>query len=142
MKGRYLLYADDDADDQDIIRELMSQIDPDLDVVCVENGSKAIEFLENLSEGANYPCLIVLDLNMPQLNGLDTLQSLKEHHAYSDIPVVMYTTSDDNREKDQARASGAKDFITKPIRASALRAVTERFVSLCEMTVPCFREAG
>jgi CheY-like chemotaxis protein len=62
------------------------------------------------------PSLIVLDLNMPILNGMETLLRLKAHNIYKDIPVIMFTTSVHEVEKEKCLAIGAADFIKKPAR--------------------------
>ena len=62
------------------------------------------------------PALIVLDLNMPILNGMETLSRLKAHSLYKNIPVIMFTTSIHEVEKAKCLEIGAADFIKKPAR--------------------------
>ena len=62
------------------------------------------------------PALIVLDLNMPILNGMETLSRLKAHTVYKNIPVIIYTTSVHEVEKARCLEIGAADFIKKPAR--------------------------
>lgn len=62
------------------------------------------------------PSLIVLDLNMPILNGMETLSRLKAHTIYKTIPVIMFTTSVHEVEKEKCLEIGAADFIKKPAR--------------------------
>ena len=62
------------------------------------------------------PSLIVLDLNMPILNGMETLSRLKSHNVYKNIPVIMFTTSIHEVEKARCLEIGAADFIKKPVR--------------------------
>jgi DNA-binding response OmpR family regulator len=62
------------------------------------------------------PSLIVLDLNMPILNGMETLSRLKSHTVYKNIPVIMFTTSVHEVEKARCLEIGALDFIKKPAR--------------------------
>jgi len=137
-----LLYADDDIDDQEMIRDMMYEINPIVEVVCLNNGAKVIEFLDGLSDTDSYPCLIVLDLNMPGLGGLATLQKLKGHQTYSAIPVVMYTTSNNVQEREYARVLGVEEFITKPVETKALEDVIHKFASLCHTPDQTFPEAG
>ena len=58
--------------------------------------------------------LIVLDLNMPAIDGFETLKKLKDHSEYKHIPVIIYTTSRNEAEKERCIQAGAIDYISKP----------------------------
>lgn len=128
---KYLLYADDDADDQEIMSEMIAGVDASMEVVGLSDGREVLEFLRSLPEKAAYPCLIILDLNMPQLDGLQTLRKLKSDPELKNIAVVMFSTSDQRRDKDESLNFGAEDFITKPVRTEELARVTSKFNDYC-----------
>ncbi len=128
---KYILYADDDTDDQEIMRNMFATIDPALEVITVENGLKVLEFLRSLPEKSIYPCFIVLDVNMPQFDGIQTLQKLKTEKNLQKIPVVMFSTSSMRKDVDISMKSGAQDFIIKPIHLEELTRVTARFSDYC-----------
>ena len=72
--------------------------------------------------------LIVLDLNMPILNGTQTLFELKQNNRYTRIPVVIYSTSDNEHEKRKCMNFGAVDYLVKPISIAESDAMTKRLM--------------
>src|SRR5688500_12383098 len=107
-----ILYAEDDQDDFESVREAMSQHTDRFSLIHAKNGEEAIKYLEKNSTEA-LPNLIVLDLNMPILNGKDTLVWLKKHDVFKHIPVMVFTTS--SREEDVKLCQGhGCTFFRKP----------------------------
>ena len=90
-----LLYAEDDLDDFEMLKEAVMHLTDAYDVMQAKNGVEVQSFLETAK---THPCLIVLDLNMPVMDGKETLQWLKAHEAYHEIPTMVFTTS--SREDD------------------------------------------
>lgn len=107
-----VVIADDDEDDRFIIGDLFRQHCPDCVFRFAENGQKLIDLVE-ASDGPP-TALILLDLNMPVLNGFDTLRYLKGAAHLRHIPVVVLTTSGEPSDVDQSYALGANAFMTKP----------------------------
>jgi CheY-like chemotaxis protein len=110
---KFVLYADDDLDDQTWVTEACQAIDARLSVHFVENGSEVLAYLQTLSAG-ELPSLIILDLNMPKLDGRQTLQRLKAHPLYQHIPVAIVSTSSSKLDKDICQRLGASVFLVKP----------------------------
>jgi len=81
----------------------------------VENGVQVIDHLNGISEDTFLPDLIVLDLNMPILSGMETLTRLKSSTRFKDIPVIIHSTSMYELEKERCLKIGAADFIKKPV---------------------------
>jgi CheY-like chemotaxis protein len=106
-----ILYAEDDRDDIEILCEALLAIDPKIVCDTVQDGSEVLPYL---AKCAKLPQFVFLDINMPRVNGLEALASLKGHPDFKAIPVVMYTTSTLQREKDIAFGFGAVSFINKP----------------------------
>jgi CheY-like chemotaxis protein len=123
----YFLYADDDADDQAIITEMLRKVDDSITLVCFDNGLELLKYLDNLNDGATLPGCIILDMNMPVLNGIRTLLSLKNNLLYCDIPTFIFTTSTNEIDIDTAMNSGAEGFVTKPYGQKELYSVCEDF---------------
>jgi CheY-like chemotaxis protein len=90
-----ILYAEDDFDDYDAIKEALEQITRSFTLIHVKNGQEAIEYLK---ENGHVPDLLVLDLNMPVMDGKEVLVWVKEEAGLKDIPVMIFTTS--SREED------------------------------------------
>lgn len=76
-----------------------------------KNGRKALEVL---SEHHGNVALVLLDWNMPEMNGIETLRALKVHAAYKDIPVMMVTTESERANVIEAIRAGARHYLTKP----------------------------
>jgi CheY-like chemotaxis protein len=95
-KKPVILYAEDDQDDFEILKDALTQVTDRFDLAQAFNGTEVISFLEQHS--ANLPGLIVLDLNMPVMDGKQTLKWLKEHPQHRNIPIMIFTTS--SREED------------------------------------------
>ena len=64
--------------------------------------------------------LMILDLNMPEMHGIEVLQFVRAHKKYRDLPIVVLTTRGDEESRSEAMASGATDYLTKPFQASQL----------------------
>ncbi|MBS0031111.1 response regulator [Chitinophaga sp. 22321] len=110
-----ILMVDDDAEDRDILQFSMESVNA-TDTVCfAENGEQALTLLNNHYPLTNIPMLIILDLNMPRMNGTETLRNLKSDERFKNIPVIIYSTSINPFEKEKCMELGAHSFITKPI---------------------------
>lgn len=133
--SKYILYGDDDVEDQEIITELLAEIDQDLRLVCVSDGLAVLSYLENLHPDAAYPSIILLDLNMPRLDGFETLEFLKKKTQFNNIPTILFSTSSDQQMKKVAHKLGALKFITKPVKYDQLLTVIKELVNFCH-TMP------
>src|SRR4249919_45357 len=100
--------ADDDVDDRDLLKEAFQQITDKHHLHVFSNGKELIEFLSTRPEH-EIPCLIVLDYNMPQLNGKEVLKYLQNIARYRNIPKVIYSTSNYWKEKSEFLALGANE---------------------------------
>jgi CheY-like chemotaxis protein len=132
---KYVLYADDDNEDRETLREVLSAAGEGLEVVGVENGLQLIHYLDTLKSGDKFPCFVLLDVNMPVMNGLETLTYLKTHPVYSNLKIVVYSTSTQVHDKIAALERNADEFITKPFRFVELQSVANQFADMCH-TVP------
>jgi two-component system chemotaxis response regulator CheY len=81
-------------------------------VVCAENGLDALERLA--TEDVN---IILSDINMPYMDGIEFLKTLRADPKWSDIPVFMVTTEADSEEKEKAYSAGASEYLVKPVTA-------------------------
>lgn len=111
----YILIADDDQEDRYLLDIAFKEIASTGDIRMVENGVQVIDYLNGLSEDYFLPNLIVLDLNMPVLSGIETLLRLKADDRFKVIPVIIHSTSMYELEKEKCLEIGAADFIKKPV---------------------------
>jgi CheY-like chemotaxis protein len=111
----YILIADDDQEDRFLLDIAFKEIGSFELIHMVENGVQVISYLNAIEDNNLLPTLIVLDLNMPVLNGIDTLLQLKTDPRFKDIPVIIHSTSMYEAEKEKCIEIGAIDFIKKPV---------------------------
>src|SRR5437764_7291832 len=86
--GKVILLGEDDIDDQEILEEIFSSIDPSLRLQFINNGKKLVSHLEKV-KNERLPCLIVLDYNMPELNGAEILKNLHNNLRVKSIPKII-----------------------------------------------------
>lgn len=79
------------------------------------DGEEALKFVERWEQGELTPVVILLDLNMPKVNGLEVLEKLKSHPEFKTIPVVILTTSSESNDLQRAYKLGANSYIVKPV---------------------------
>lgn len=109
--GYCIFYAEDDVEDQIIFREIVTEIDGSLDLHFQNDGQ---ELLDQLQNPPPKPQLIFLDLNMPRKNGIQTLREINGLEKLKDVPVIIFTTSNDQLHIELTKNLGASMFITKP----------------------------
>jgi CheY-like chemotaxis protein len=121
-----ILVVDDDPEDHFIMQEYFTEAGLGDAVVFRENGEEALTYLATLPANG-LPALIVLDLNMPVLNGLQTLTMLKGLSDLRHIHVVIYSTSNNDHERQQCLEQGARDYFVKPFTLQDGTLMVERF---------------
>jgi CheY-like chemotaxis protein len=126
----YILLAEDDNEDQDLLKEELLQLDPSLSVESVWNGQEALDFLNACSAGS-LPCLLLLDYKMPMLNASEVLERLKGDPRYASMPKLVWSTSNQPEYIDICRERGAADYLVKPNSHSELSKLARRVLSFC-----------
>lgn len=124
-----IFLADDDAEDRLIISESFEELGLRHAIHMVEDGVALLKTLKE-TQPDYLPCLIVLDLNMPLMNGTETLREIKANELYRNIPVVIYSTSVNEYEKEKCLAMGALEFISKPFRYTEALQIARRFCAI------------
>jgi CheY-like chemotaxis protein len=120
------MIVDDDEDDRELFSVAVRDVEPSAACLMAQNGHEA---LHNLVRGVTpKPDVIFLDLNMPRLNGVQTLTELKKNELLKEIPVVIYTTSKLDDDKEETARLGAAAFITKPTSLAELQQVIEHII--------------
>jgi CheY-like chemotaxis protein len=119
MAGRdnmAVLMVDDDAEDCMLATEAFAESGVKAAFSCVEDGLELLDYLSERSrtDQEGLPDLILLDLNMPRMDGRAALIFVKSEPSYRHIPVVVLTTSKDEKDLSFSMDSGAESFITKP----------------------------
>jgi CheY-like chemotaxis protein len=93
LHAKTILYVDDDPDDLVIFTEVVRKVGIGYPIREAQDGVHALELLRQLKAEGHLPCLVVLDINMPRMDGKQTLIRLQSDSELSTIPVVLYSTS-------------------------------------------------
>jgi CheY-like chemotaxis protein len=125
-----ILLADDDPDDQELITNAFSKIGPSFNLHIVNDGKEVIDFL-SASADTSLPCLIVLDYNMPELNGAQVLQKLSTENRYKKIPKVVLSTSNNPKYIQDCLGKGADAYRVKPDNFNQLVSLAREMMALC-----------
>ena len=109
--SKALIYiADDDEDDRYFMRKSLQKIDPSVTIVESENGDELLVLLKVLNPKPN---LILLDMNMPKMNGLEALMAIRKHPLLCHTPTVMISTSAEPMQVANAYRLGVNGYIRK-----------------------------
>ena len=117
MKKLFLL-ADDDLDDQQLLTEALHLADPEVVLATSSSVKEAIHFLQQQKD--QLPRLLIVDFNMPDQNGADLLDAVRDNPRWNAIPVVVWSTSDSSHYQAICLHKGAKKYYRKPERFSEL----------------------
>ena len=115
-----ILIADDDEDDRLMLRDALGEVRLEIDLRFVVDGVELLEYLGRRGAyrapaSAPRPGLILLDLNMPRMDGREALSKIKSAAALRSIPIVVLTTSKDAQDVATSYGLGVNAFITKPV---------------------------
>jgi CheY-like chemotaxis protein len=108
-----ILLVEDDRVDVMTVKRALKEIHVTNPVVNIENGEDALNYLRDANNAS--PCVILLDLNMPVMNGIEFLREIKNDQQLKDIPVVALTTSEEPQDKISCFDLGVADYIAKPV---------------------------
>jgi CheY-like chemotaxis protein len=126
-----ILYVDDDNDDCIFLKTSIEDAGNKANVICATDGEEAIKYLNSVPSDS-LPSLIVLDLNMPRWDGRRTLSYLKAHPVLSAIPVVILSTSENEKEKQNCRQMGAASYYRKPNRFEEYKGIVANFFQIIQ----------
>lgn len=116
----WILAIEDSDSDLYLLRRVLDETPNPKEVVHARDGEEAISFIRELAESGRegLPDLIVIDLNMPRVDGFEVLEQLVAQRAFRAVPVVVVTSSQQEADKQRAMASGADAYFVKPVEFS------------------------
>jgi CheY-like chemotaxis protein len=125
-----VVLVEDDPDDQDMFNAFFSSR-KDLELLpAMANGVELVDYLQSLPAGAALPDLIILDQNMPMMNGRQTLEFLKSNERFANIIAVIYSTYADSNLIIECKKLGAAMVAVKPITEEGYRKMMDSFLQL------------
>jgi len=125
---RLILLAEDDIDDQELLENAFSEIDPTWQLVCIPNGRKFVKYLESI-EDRELPALMILDYNIPELTGVEIVEELNDQSRYFGIPKIIWSTSSSPVFKARSIELGVVDYITKPSDLASFLTIAKYMLS-------------
>lgn len=123
--ARPLLLVEDNAFDADLLRRAYEKRRLPYPLEVVADGERALAHLEAWEAGAQLPVMILLDLHLPRVSGLEVLRRLKSHACCRAVPVIALTTSDDPDDLRSAYALGVNSYLVKPADFARYEALAE-----------------
>ena len=133
MKAFTIILVEDNRADAGLVRASLNEHGVRGELIVISDGDTAIRFIDNLdSAGVNCPDLAIIDLNLPRTPGVAVLRAMRRSVKCKDAVVVILSSSDVQREKDEAAALGANRFLKKPMRLEEFLSLGTVFKALLE----------
>jgi CheY-like chemotaxis protein len=127
MAQRFFL-ADDDDDDRLLFEDALRELSMDTSLIMATDG---VDLMEKLQETVPPPpSVIFLDINMPRKNGFECLTEMKQIEKFRDIPVVIFSTSDEDSTIDRTYRQGANFYIHKPRSFEKLKSAIQQIIAI------------
>lgn len=116
MKRRWVLLVEDNPDDEELIVRSLKRANFSNPIVIARDGAEALKLLFGEERNKNEePALIILDINMPKVNGFEVLEDIRKNPKTAHVPVVIMTSSDMQGDVARGYALGANSYVQKPI---------------------------
>ena len=128
----HIVMADDDPDDRELMMEAVREMEQRISATLTLDGRMLMSYLnELLKRNVALPDLVVMDINMPRMNGKEALLAMKQNEALEKIPVAILTTSNDEQVKEELTHLGACGFYTKPVELELYRSLIQQMLLEC-----------
>ncbi len=98
------------------------------EIVLAEDGQDGLDKLDELKSKGKKPAMIISDINMPRMGGIEFIKSVKQKSAFKFIPVLVLTTESQDQKKMEGKKAGAAGWLVKPFEPKQLIGVVEKFV--------------
>lgn len=140
-----VLYAEDDENDAYFMRRVFKKAGLSHALHIVDNGQRAIEYLDGQGDYADrnrhpLPSLVLLDVKLPYLTGLEVLRWIRSRPEFDHIAVIMLTSSNQDRDLRDAHTLQANGYLLKPANADHLVEPLRSLLARCGDTTPPFRD--
>lgn len=126
---KLILLADDDQEDLELLSEAILQIEGSIKIHTVSNGSMVMDYLQKATD-KELPSLIVLDYNMPNMNGAEVLDQLCNDSRYEKIPKIIWSTSNNSNYIKECLEKGATSYFVKPATHKNLQEQAEQMLKM------------
>lgn len=125
-----VLYADDDPEDIELVSEAFQSYAQNVELMTFADGIELLNFIEAVDPLHVAPCLFIIDINMPRLNGKETLRRLRRIETFAEVPAVLFSTSSLPADAVFAKNFNA-GFVTKPLHTSQVHLIIDEIIEHC-----------
>lgn len=125
-----VLYADDDLDDIELVSHAFREYAQNVELITFPDGVELLKFVESRDHFQPAPCLVIIDINMPRLNGKETLRRLRGIPDLEEVPAVLFSTSTMPLDASFASHYNA-GFVTKPLFAQQIHQIIDQMIEHC-----------
>lgn len=130
-----ILLVEDSPDDRELMKLAFSKVKVDRNLIIVSSGAEALSYLQQQIDGQkSLPALVILDLNLPKINGIEILQKIRASPKTRILPVIMLSSSNEPQDLIDSYINGCNSYIRKPIHFTQLQAFV-REISTYWLTV-------
>ena len=130
MRIMNILLVEDDAIESMKVNRVASQVSPSFSITEAKNGEEAMTLLESK---VIFPDVILLDLNMPRMNGIEFLRKMRQNAKLKHIPTVILTTSDNRKDLVECYSIGISGYIVKPLSLNDYQTRLRRLLNYWEV---------
>jgi CheY-like chemotaxis protein len=123
--------VEDDPDDVLLVTDVLRATSSSITIINKKNGLEALNYLNELKAKNDFPCLIILDINMPVLNGKQLVAILKNEEEFKSIPLIVFTTSSTDGDKEFCDRFNVP-MVTKPNGMAAFNKAVQKFLDHCK----------
>jgi CheY-like chemotaxis protein len=127
MAESFILVVEDNPDDAFLVSRIIEKVCSET-IIVARDGEEAIDILQTMADDASYRqiLLVLLDLKLPKVHGIEVLQTIRKSNVLRDLPVAVLTSSDNDVDQETCRGLGILDYIFKPLTADRLQRVLSR----------------
>lgn len=126
LKNLPVLLVEDNPVDVDLTLRAFKKQHLTNNIVVARDGEQALQQIELWDKGSAIPIIVLLDLKLPKIDGLEVLRIFKTHPVYKAIPVVVLTSSGDDKDIEKAYELGVNSYIVKPVNFDKFMEVTKQ----------------
>lgn len=127
---KIIVCIDDDPDDRELLTNAIKDVDSSFKVINGDNGIKGMYILEQLKQIGQKPCLVILDLNMPLMDGEQTVAEIKKDADLHNVPLVVFTTSAMEKKNSYFERNNVP-VVIKPVKYGSIVEQVRELLSYC-----------
>ncbi|MBN1860731.1 MAG: response regulator, partial [Candidatus Thermoplasmatota archaeon] len=131
MIKKKILLVEDNRDDILLIERVFnkSKLSEKFDLVVAQDGNQAVSYLKDLKQKEILPMILLLDLKLPRVDGFEVLQRIRKNEKTQLIPVIVFTSSKEEKDITKAYLLGANSYVRKPIDSEKFISVLQQIIS-------------